>query len=96
VSSRDVLFWMNLLKAEKTEFFGYVPGYFPDNVVKVSAPNPTTVVFDFNKAYEQKWLVYNELSQVIPLPIAWDRTSLSAPAPGPSAAGLPDTTAAGA
>jgi peptide/nickel transport system substrate-binding protein len=96
LSSRDVLFWMNLLKADKTEFFGYVPGYFPDNVVKVSAPNPTTVVFDFNKAYDEKWLVYNELSQVIPLPIAWDRTSLSAPAPSPTASGLPDTTTAGA
>ncbi len=72
------------------------PGTFPDNVVKVSAPNPTTVVFDFNQAYDEKWLVYNELSQVIPLPIAWDRTSLSAAAPSPTAAGLPDTTTAGA
>jgi len=96
VSSRDVVLWMNLMEANKTEFYGYVPGYFPDNVVKVSAPNATTVVFDFNKAYNQKWLVYNELSLVTPLPMAWDRTSLSAPVPSPTAAGLPDTTPAGA
>lgn len=96
VSSRDVLFWMNLMKAEKLEYYGYVPGYFPDNVVSVTAPNPTTVVFNFNKAYNQKWLVYNELSTVTPLPIAWDRTSLSAPVPSPTAKNLPDTTPAGA
>lgn len=96
VTSRDVVFWMNLMKAEKTEYYGYVPGYFPDNVVSVSAPNPQTVVFTFNKAYNPKWLVYNELSTVTPLPIAWDRTALSQPAPSPTAKDLPDTTPAGA
>ena len=96
VSSRDVVFWMNLMKAEKTEYYGYVPGYFPDNVTSVSAPNPSTVVFNFNKAYSSKWLIYNELSTVTPIPIAWDRTSLSQPVPSPTAKNLPDTTTAGA
>jgi peptide/nickel transport system substrate-binding protein len=96
VSSRDVVFWMNLMKAEKGEYYGYVPGYFPDNVTSVAAPNPTTVVFTFNKAYNPRWLIYNQLSTVTPLPIAWDRTSLSAAAPSPTATGLPDTTASGA
>ncbi|MDA8291170.1 MAG: ABC transporter substrate-binding protein [Actinomycetota bacterium] len=96
VSSRDVVFWMNLMKAEKTEFYGYVPGYFPDNVVSVTAPSPSTVVFTFNKAYSSRWLIYNELSTVTPLPMAWDRTSLSQPVPSPTAKNLPDTTTAGA
>ena len=32
VTSRDVQFWFNLLKAEKTNWWDYVPGEFPDNV----------------------------------------------------------------
>ena len=33
VSSRDLVFWMNVMKASPaTEWCGYVPGYFPDNV----------------------------------------------------------------
>ena len=35
----------------------------------------------FNKAYNPEWVLYNELSQITPMPLAWDRTSLSQPAP---------------
>jgi peptide/nickel transport system substrate-binding protein len=35
----------------------------------------TTVTFTFNKAYNQHWILYNELSQITPLPIAWDITA---------------------
>jgi len=96
VSARDVIFWMNLLKANEADWGGYVPGDFPDNVVSYSAPNSSTVVFQLNRAYNPTWFTYNELSQITPLPIAWDRTSLSQPAPSPSARNLPDTTPAGA
>ncbi|HTZ27104.1 MAG TPA: hypothetical protein VMC83_24135, partial [Streptosporangiaceae bacterium] len=32
VTSRDVQFWFNLLKAEKNNWWGYVSGEIPDNV----------------------------------------------------------------
>jgi peptide/nickel transport system substrate-binding protein len=96
VTSRDVIFWMNLLKANETDWGAYVPGGFPDNVVSYSAPNADTVVFHLNKSYDPTWFTYNELSQITPLPIAWDRTSLSQPVPNPNAMNLPDTTTAGA
>ncbi len=96
VSARDVGFWINLLKANKDEWASYVPGGFPDNVVSWTALNPTTVQLRLNASYNPTWYTYNELSQITPLPIAWDRTSLAAPAPAPTAAGLPDTTTAGA
>jgi peptide/nickel transport system substrate-binding protein len=96
VTSRNVIFWMNLLKANRTDWGAYVPGAFPDNVVSYSAPNSSTVVFQLNKSYSPTWFTYNELSQITPLPMAWDRTSLSQPAPSPTAANLPDTTTAGA
>jgi peptide/nickel transport system substrate-binding protein len=96
VSARDVGFWINLLKASKAHWANYVPGGFPDNVVSWQAVGPTTIRLRLNSGYNPFWFTYNELSQITPLPIAWDRTSLSAPAPSPSAADLPDTTPAGA
>jgi peptide/nickel transport system substrate-binding protein len=96
VSARDVGFWINLLKANKADWASYVPGGFPDNVVSWSALNPDTIQLRLNASYNPTWFTYNELSQITPLPIAWDRTSLAAPAPSPAAANLPDTTAAGA
>jgi len=97
VTSRDLVFWMNVLKASpSTEWCGYVPGYFPDNVVSYSAPDPSTFVITFNKAYDPNWIIYNELSQITPMPLAWDTTSLSGVHARSASAGLPDTTKAGA
>jgi peptide/nickel transport system substrate-binding protein len=97
VTSRDVVFWMNMLKASPaTEWCGYVPGYFPDNVTSYSAPDASTVVFHLNKAYNPTYFLYNGLAQITPLPLAWDRTSLSQPAPKSDNGHLPDTTKAGA
>jgi len=96
VSARDVGFWINLLKASKAHWANYVPGGFPDNVVSWQALNATTVRLHLNASYNPFWFTYNELSQITPLPAAWDRTSLTQAAPSPTAANLPDTTAAGA
>lgn len=95
VTSRDIEFWMNMMFQEKASWCDYTPGYFPDNVNSIAYPNPTTVVFHMKKAYNPTWFLYNELSQITPLPMAWDKTSLSQPAPSPTAKNLPDTTAAG-
>jgi peptide/nickel transport system substrate-binding protein len=96
VSARDVGFWINLLKANKLNWASYVPGGFPDNVVSWRALSPTAIQLRLNASYNPFWFTYNELSQITPIPIAWDRTSLDRPAPSPAAAGLPDTTTAGA
>ena len=96
VSARDVIFWINLLKANRDDWASYVPGGFPDNVSSATALNATTVRLRLNDAYNPIWYTYNELSQITPLPLAWDRTSLSAPAPKPGARYLPDATPSGA
>ncbi|HXW82409.1 MAG TPA: ABC transporter substrate-binding protein [Acidimicrobiales bacterium] len=99
VSSRDVEFWMNIYNATKTTnnaYCDYTPGFFPDNVASIDYPNSSTVVFHLKQAYNPTWFLYNELSQITPIPIAWDRTSLSQPAPSQTAPNLPDTTTAGA
>jgi peptide/nickel transport system substrate-binding protein len=96
VSARDVGFWINLLKANKEDWASYVPGGFPDNVVSWKALSPATLQLRLDASYNPFWFTDNELSQITPLPIAWDRTSLASRAPSAAAPNLPDTTASGA
>jgi len=79
VDAQSVMFWMNMMKAEKANWAGYAAGYFPDNVSSYSAPSLTgnTVVFNMNKVYSANWLLYNEISMITPMPEAWDVTSLT-------------------
>jgi peptide/nickel transport system substrate-binding protein len=92
VSARDVVFWIDLLKASRDDWASYVPGGFPDNVVSAAATGPETVQLRLNASYNPIWYTYNELSQITPLPVAWDRTSVSAAPPSPDERDLPDTT----
>lgn len=75
VDADDVVFWMNMMKAEKDNWAVYVPGHFPDDVDSVTADSGNTVTFHLNRTYNQKWFLYNELSQITPMPKAWDRTA---------------------
>ena len=91
ITSRDVLFFWNLLKAAKDNWAGYVPGEFPDNVTSVATPDAKTITFTFDKVYNPEWLLYNELSQLSPMPQhAWDITATG------QKAGNEDQTPAGA
>ncbi|MGA3217196.1 MAG: ABC transporter substrate-binding protein [Acidimicrobiales bacterium] len=92
VDARDVVFWMNMLKADATSWGGYVPGagQFPGDVTNVVADElADTVTFSLNAPYSPYWFTYDELSQVTPLPIAWDITSASAKAGSGGCSGAP-------
>jgi peptide/nickel transport system substrate-binding protein len=91
ITSRDVEFWMNMVKANKADWAAYAPGKFPDNIIGMKYPNAKTVVFTLNKSYNPAWFTADELSQITPMPQAkWDRTSSAGPI------GNYDRTAAGA
>jgi len=80
VTSRDVVFAFNLLKANKTQWGNYVPGELPDNVVSVDAPDPSTVVFHLNKAYSPTWFTDDQLSNLFAFPQkTWDKESATGP-----------------
>jgi peptide/nickel transport system substrate-binding protein len=81
LDARDVIFWMNMLHAEKDNWAAYVPGAFPDNVADVVADSTSELTFTLTKAYNPQWFTDNELSQITPLPLAWDITRTGA-APG--------------
>lgn len=79
----SILFWLNMDKAQENQgasaACGYVPGLgIPDQVSNVTAPDGLTgneVVITFDTTLNTKWLLNNELSQIDPMPKAWDITN---------------------
>ena len=79
VTGQDVVFFMNWYHAEKANFCGYTAGEMPDNVSNVVA-NGQTVTFTLSGSVNPNWFTDNELSQITPLPAAWDIKSTGAAA----------------
>jgi peptide/nickel transport system substrate-binding protein len=75
VTAQDVVFWLNMEQAVGATDYGAYTG-FPNTVIKnLKAVSSTELTFTMDKAYSQSWLLYNDLSQVTPMPAAWDRTA---------------------
>jgi peptide/nickel transport system substrate-binding protein len=85
VTSEDVLFWFDELKAAIKEspanWADYTPGFtMPDDVAGVTAPSASTVVFHLKKATNPTWFWENELGLIQPWPShAWAKASASGP-----------------
>ena len=78
VDAADVVFWLNMMKAEKANYAGYAPGTMPDNLTSFSATGANQVTLQLDKAYSSYWFTYNQLAEITPMPAAWDVTSLGA------------------
>ena len=80
LTARDIVFWQNMVAANKGQWGGYAPGEYPDNVVSVAATGPRTLMFTLSQAYGADFFTYNELSQITPMPQhVWDKQSASGP-----------------
>jgi peptide/nickel transport system substrate-binding protein len=91
VTTRDLMFWLNILKANKTQWADYTPKQFPDNVTSIKIVSPYEMVMKLNGSYGANFFTGNELSQITPIPQhVWDKTSASSPV------GNYDQTTAGA
>ena len=66
VDATDVVFWLNMMKAEKANYAGYAPGRMPDNLTSFSATGPNQVTLQLNKAYSSIWFTYNQLAEITP------------------------------
>jgi len=64
------------------------PQSFPGNIVSYLRlePDSALVTFHLTGAFSPTWFTYNELSQIVPIPEAWDVTSLTG-APGSGGCG---------
>ena len=45
VTAHDVMFWMNMMHAEKANWAAYAPGTFPDNIKSITINSPTQLTF---------------------------------------------------
>ncbi|MGH7640665.1 MAG: ABC transporter substrate-binding protein [Candidatus Dormibacteria bacterium] len=90
LTARDVILWMNLLSAATDPLSPAIgsssapgPGWgadvaggFPENVVSYQQTGTYSLTMKLNGSYNPKWYLYNELSQIYPLPTkSWDTTS---------------------
>ncbi len=78
VDAKSLLFYMNMVEAEKANWYATTPGLLPDNVTSYKATGPNQVTFNLDKAYSSIWYTYNQLAELTPMPESWDVTSLSA------------------
>ena len=72
VTTADVLFWLNMETAEPADYGGFTG--FPMNVKDITIVSPTELTMVMDKPYSPTWFVANDLSQITPMPAAWDRT----------------------
>jgi peptide/nickel transport system substrate-binding protein len=76
VTAQDVMFWIHMMQAVGSADWGAdVPGGFPGNVSDVTAVSPTELTMTMKQSFNHTWFTYNELSQITPMPKAWDRTA---------------------
>lgn len=82
VTATDVLFWMNIWHQKPTGYAGWFPGglSLPTSVKSIKVTSPTTLTFTMDTPVNPHWFLYNELSEITPLPLAWTKTSLTAAA----------------
>jgi len=75
LTAQNVMFWINMLQAVGDVDWGAYTG-FPNSVVSnVKAVSSTELTMTMDKSYSHNWFLYNELSQITPMPEAWDRTA---------------------
>jgi peptide/nickel transport system substrate-binding protein len=73
VTAQDVMFWLNMETAEPADYGAYTG--FPANMSGIKVVSPTEIQMTMSKAYSPTWVLYNDLSQIVPMPAAWDRTA---------------------
>ncbi len=88
VTARDVMFWLNMEMADPAGYGGFTG--FPMDVRDITAVSPTVVTMVMDKPYSPTWFLDNDLSQITPMPQAWDQT---ASGPGDCAIAVSDCTA---
>lgn len=78
VQAKDIMQWLNLMAAYPSAYGNYSPPVngvstnIPDIIKSASITNARTIVLNLNTSVSSHWLLYNPLSEISPLPQAWD------------------------
>jgi peptide/nickel transport system substrate-binding protein len=77
VTTRDVQFFINLVRAAGTSWGSYTAGDFPYNVRAVRLESPTKMSLVLDEPFNPTYYEDTQLAEITPLPQAvWDRESL--------------------
>ncbi len=76
VDAQDVVFWMNMMIAENSNGAFWSPKGLPSDVTNIRAASQYVVTMQITTPqFSQSWFTNNELSEITPMPVAWDRTA---------------------
>ncbi|MFI5035913.1 MAG: ABC transporter substrate-binding protein [Acidimicrobiales bacterium] len=75
VNAESVMFYLNMLNADPTNFCGDNGSFSIPALIKSASGKGNTVTINFTRALNPNWLLYNNLSFIYPLPNSWDLTS---------------------
>ena len=76
VDAQDLVFFMNLMIAEGANGVFYSTTGLPADVTNIKAASKYKVTMDITTPkFSEDWFTNNELSQLTPLPMAWDVTA---------------------
>ena len=76
IGPQNLAFFLNMLRTERTKFWGYLPGAFPDTLASVAYNNGAgTVTLHLKNTVNPPWFLENQLSLTTPMPLAWDLTA---------------------
>jgi peptide/nickel transport system substrate-binding protein len=76
VDAQNVVFWLNMAQAEGQNSVNWTPKGLPNDVTNVRAVSKYVVGMDISTPqFSESWFTNNELSQITPMPVAWDRTA---------------------
>jgi peptide/nickel transport system substrate-binding protein len=80
VDADDVVFFVNMLLAEQNSatnaWDDTTPDGIPGDIASVKAVSQYVVSMQLTSAqFSESWFTNNELSQITPMPMAWDRTA---------------------
>jgi peptide/nickel transport system substrate-binding protein len=80
VDAQDVVFWMNMMATEGPNDAFFSQTGLPSDVANVRAVGNYEVTMKIATPFSQSWFSNNELSEITPMPMAWDVTSATAKA----------------
>ena len=82
IDANSVQFFLNLYRVMPARYAGYVPGFgIPDQVSNVTSTG-NTLTMQLTDSVNPNWFIYNFLTEITPLPEAWDKISTNVPTPG--------------
>ncbi|HEX4010727.1 MAG TPA: ABC transporter substrate-binding protein [Solirubrobacteraceae bacterium] len=81
IGPANVAFFLNMLVAERTKFWMYLPGAFPDTLASISYDNAAdTITLHLKHSVNPTWFLENQLTMITPFPTAWDLSGPNAKA----------------